>query len=54
MADCDHLLEADDLYCGDDDDHVDVPCEHRAEEYRYHDEGPYRTRDESLLLLLVL
>jgi hypothetical protein len=33
--------------------YVNVPHEHRSEETAYHDKGPYRSGDESLLFLLI-
>lgn len=52
IADRDDFLEAYDLHRCHNDDQVQMPSEHRAEEATDHDERPYGTRYEGLLLLL--
>lgn len=50
----DYLLERDNLHRRDNRYDVYMPHEHCTKESAYHDERPYRSRDECRLLLLVL
>lgn len=49
-----HFFEGDDLDCGHNRNHVDMPRQHGGEEDGDHDERPYCSSDECLFLLLVL
>ena len=51
IGDGDDLLEGDELHGRDDGYYVDVAGEHEGEEEGNHDQGPYCTSDEGLLLL---
>ena len=50
----DDFFEGHNLNCRHDPNHIDVPREHGGEKDRDHDQGPYRSGDECLLLLLVV
>ena len=50
----DDFFKGYDLYSCDDSDDIEMPREHAAKEYGHHDKGPYCSRDEGLLLLLVI
>lgn len=54
VRDGDDFLERNDLDRSANHDDVDVAGEQGPEEASYHDKSPYRARDESLLLLLVV
>lgn len=54
VCDRNHLLVADDLHGGHDDEHVDMAGEHGSKEDADHDKGPDRAGDECLPLLLEL
>lgn len=49
-----NLLEGDDLYSGNNDDHVNVAHEQGTEEDTNHDERPKRPRPEVCLFLFIL
>lgn len=54
LRNCDDFLKAYDLNCRDNDENVDMSCEHCCEEASYHEQCPYCARNEGRLLLLVL
>lgn len=53
LCDVDDLLEADDLNSSDQEENVNVSAEHGQEEAPDHCQGPYRTSDKGLFLLLI-